>query len=166
MDFKFSPDFRLEEINKDNVLDAFRDRIEKYYFKPIKMLNVKKCGFAAIGLLASLIDILVKTKYHLTGHKSRREYESWLQEKLGFEKKCAKDFYEDFRCGLLHSGCIESGGQVSYKTSKLYIIYKGHHFVNPEILLEKIKHHFYEFIKDEDPTELFKYFEKKLKEIE
>lgn len=166
MDFKFSTNYRLEEINKDNVLDAFRERIEDYYFKPIKMLNDKKFGFAAIGLLASLIDILVKTKDHNTKHSSRREYECWLQEKLGFEKQCASDFYEDFRCGLLHSGCIESGGQISYETNKLQIFYLGHHFVNPKILLEKIKHDFCEFIKDEDSTELFEYFEKKLKEIE
>jgi len=166
MDFKFSPDLRLEDINKDNILDAFRDRIKEYYFKPIRMLNDKEFGFAAIGLLASFIDILVKTKDHLTGHKSRTEYESWLHEKLGFEKKCAEDFYEDFRCGLLHSGCIESGGQVSYETSDLYTFYKGHHFVNPKILLEKIEQYFDEFIKDENPTELFEYFEKKLKEIE
>jgi len=166
LDFRFSPEFRLEDINKDNVLEAFRDRIEKYYFKPIKMLNDKKCGFAAIGLLASLIDILVKAKDHLTEHKSRTEYECWLREKLGFEKQGAIDFYKDFRCGLLHSGCIESGGQVSYETSDIYIFYEDHHFINPEILLEKIKHHFDEFIKYENPTELFEYFKIKLEEIE
>ena len=166
MDFKFSTNYRLEEINEDNILDAFRERIEDYYFKPIKMLNDNYFGFAAIGLLASIIDILAKTKDHITVHNSRREYECWLQEKLGFEEQCASDFYENFRCGLLHSGCIESGGQVSYETSKLYIFYKGHHFVNPKILLEEIEHHFYEFIMDEDPTELFEYFEKKIKEIE
>ena len=166
MDFRFSTNYRLEEINEDNVLDAFKERIEEYYFKPIKILNDNRFGFAAIGLLASLIDILAKTKDHITKKESRKEYECWLQEKLGFEKKCASDFYEDFRCGLLHSGCIESGGQVSYETNKLYIFYKGHHFVNPKILLKKIKHHFCEFIKDEDPIKLFEYFEKKLKEIE
>jgi len=51
MDFKFSPKYRLEEINKDNVLDAFRNRIEKCYFKPIKMLNDKRflIGLSLIG---------------------------------------------------------------------------------------------------------------------
>lgn len=166
MDFKFSPKFRLEEINKDNVLDAFKDRIKNCYFKPIKMLNDKRCGFAAIGLLASLVDILVKSINHLTKHNSRTEYECWLREKLGFEKQVAKDFYEDFRCGVLHSGCIESGGQISYETSDLYFFYEGHHFINPEILLEKMEHYFDEFINYENPTELFNYFKKKLKEIE
>lgn len=47
-------------------LNAFRERIEKYYFKPIKILNDNRYGFAAIGLLASLIDILAKTKDHIT----------------------------------------------------------------------------------------------------
>ena len=166
MDFRFSPKFKLEEINKDNVLDAFKDRIENYYFKPIRMLNDKECGFAAIGLLTSLIDILVKTEDHLIEHQSRTEYECWLREKLGFEKQDAKEFYKNFRCGLLHSGCIESGGQVSYETSDLYIFYKGHHFINPKILLEKTKHHFNEFIIYEKPIALFKYFKKKLDEID
>ena len=166
MDFKFSPNYRLEEINEDNVLDAFKERIECYYFKPIKMLNDSRSGFAAIGLLASVIDILAKTKDHITEHHSRTEYLDWLQEKLGFEEQCASDFYENFRCGLLHSGCIESGGQVSYNTNKLYILYEGYHFVNPKILLKEIKDHFYEFIRDEDPAELFEYLETKLREIE
>ena len=67
---------------------------------------------------------------------------------------------------LKHSGCIESGGQVSYETSDLHIFYEGHHFINPEILLQKIEYHFDEFIKFENSTELFEYFKKKLKEIE
>ncbi|HEC40919.1 hypothetical protein LCGC14_1072440 [marine sediment metagenome] len=108
MDFRFSPEFRLEEINKDNVLEAFRDRIEKYYFKPIKLLNNNRCGFAAIKLLASLIDILVKAKDHLTGHSSRIKYEYWLRDKLNLEKQDATDFYEDFRCGLIHSLMVVS----------------------------------------------------------
>ena len=166
MDFKFSPNYRLDDITEGNVLNAIKDRIKKYYCEPIEMLNDKRFGFAAIGLLASLIDILAKTKDHITEHNSRTEYLCWLQEKLGLDKQIALDFYYDFRCGLLHSGCIESGGQVSYEINKQFCYYEGHLFVNPIILLKKIEDHFNEFIESEDPNELFEYFEKKLQEIE
>lgn len=64
MEHKFSPSFKLNTINKNNVIEVFKERIEKYYFEPIKILNEKKFGFAAATLLTSLIDILAKTENH------------------------------------------------------------------------------------------------------
>ena len=61
-EFKFSPSFSLEAVDAGNVIEALKERIENYYFKPIKkLLKKREFGFAATMLLASFIDILDKT---------------------------------------------------------------------------------------------------------
>ena len=44
-EFYFSPGILLKDLDKDNVIKAFNDRIEKLYFEPIKLMNNEKLGF-------------------------------------------------------------------------------------------------------------------------
>lgn len=167
MEYNFSPSFKLDSLNVNNVIEAFKERIEEYYFEPIKMLNEKNFGFAATSLLASLIDILAKTENHDTRTENiGGNYKNWLKNNLGFGQKLAKDFYYNFRCGLLHAGCVESSGQISYSQKELYGYDKEHLILNPNILFQRLKMKFNEFIKIEDPEDLFEYLKKKLNEID
>ncbi len=115
-EFYFSPLTLLKDLDKNNVIKAFNDRIEKWYFEPIKIMNKKKLGFAATALIASVIDILAKTSNHdLRNHDNLKKYTKWIKKKFNFTEDEALSFYKHFRCGLLHSGCIEFGGYVNYK---------------------------------------------------
>lgn len=165
-EFYFSPEILLKDLDKNNVIKAFNDRIEKWYFEPIKLMNNERLGFAATALIASVIDILAKTSNHdLNNDKNRKKYTKWIKEKFNFTKDEALSFYTHFRCGLLHSGCIESGGYVNYKETSFYLKYKNSIIINPELFFIKLKEIFCEFIKNEDPEELFSYLKGKLEEL-
>ena len=163
----FSPKFKLSDLDKTNVIEAFKERIDKWYFEPINILNKKKFGFSATALLASLIDILAKTKNHdTTNSNNRSKYTEWLKKNFGFTEKKALNFYENFRCGLLHSGCIEYGGYISYKQKQFCVSIKGSLILNPKLLFQEVKKKFDEFINNEDPEQLFEYLKGKLNEID
>ncbi len=165
-EFHFSKGTLLKDINESNVIKAFKDRIEKWYFEPINILNNKEFGFAATTLLASFIDILAKTENHDHDNKNNRsKYTKWIVDKFNFTKDEALDFYNYFRCGLLHAGCIESGGYISYNEKNFYLNYKGSLIINPRLLFKKIEHIFKEFIDKESPELLFSYLKGKLNEI-
>ena len=167
MEYEFAPGIKLDSINKTNVVEAFKQRIEGYYFTPIEiLLNKKEFGFAATALLASLIDIFAKTENHdPTNVKNREKYIKWLEKSLGIKPKKAKFFYENFRCGLLHAGCVESSGQISYLQQKLFARDKEHIIINLKYLFQKLKLRFYIFISNEDPEELLKYLKGRISEI-
>lgn len=165
VDYNFSPKYKLDSLNIDNILLAFTQRIEFYYFEPIDRLNDKEYGFAATTLLASLIDILAKTENHNKKDYNKPEYLDWLTNNLGFNSEITIKFYESFRCGLIHAGCIESNGQISYNQKELIEIYNNHLIVNPRILLKKIKNSFTHYINNEDPEELLRYLKNKIPEI-
>ena len=165
-EFYFSPGILLKDLDKNNVIKAFTDRIEKWYFEPIKMMNDEELGFAAAGLIASVIDILAKTSNHdLNNDKNKEKYKKWIKEKFKFTEDAALNFYNHFRCGLLHSGCIESGGYVSYEEPNFYQEYKNSLIINPKLFFCKLKDKFYEFIRNEDPEELLNYLKGKIEEL-
>lgn len=166
-EFKFSPSFSLEAVNAGNVIEAFKERIENYYFKPIKKLFKKKeFGFAATTLLANFIDILDKTSRHdKTDRKNKYNYTEWLKNNLKFTPKIAKYFYENIRCGLVHSGCIESGGKISYTQSRLCISVDNYLIINPINFFSEVEKIFNNFIDNEDPKVLYKYLSERLDEL-
>ncbi len=151
-EFYFSPGILLKDLDKYNVIKAFNDRVEKWYFEPIKIMNNEKLGFAATALIASVIDILAKTSNHdQETNKNKKKYTKWIKEKFKFTEDVASNFYNHFRCGLLHSGCIESGGYINYEEPSFYRKHENSIIINPDLFFNKLKEVFYEFIKNEDP---------------
>ncbi len=162
----FSPEILIKDIDKNNVIEAFNDRIVKWYFEPIKILNKKELGFAALALIASVIDILAKTSNHdLNNDNNREKYTKWIKDKFNFTEDEASNFYNHFRCGLIHSGCIESGGFVDYNEPRFYRNHIDSQIINPRRFFIKLRETFNELIKNEDPEELFNYLKGKLEEI-
>ncbi len=163
----FSPSVKLGDLNENNVIEAFKERIEEWYIKPMCILNKKKLGFASVALIASLIDILAKTENHdITNNGNRLKYKEWLKKKFKFTEADALNFYDNFRCGLLHAGCIESGGYISYDQGQFYMSNNGSLIVNPKLLSQKVCEKFNEFIENENPKELFTYLKGKLYELQ
>ena len=73
--FYFSPDILLKDLDKNNVIRAFKDRMEKWCFNPIVTMNKEELGFAATALIASVIDILAKTSnYDLKNSDNQKKY--------------------------------------------------------------------------------------------
>lgn len=167
MQYKFSPKYFLVNIKEENVIEAFKERIEGYYFRPIEMLlNEEDFGFAATGLLSNLIDVFDKTMRHdPTNNNNKDNYTAWVENNLGFDSKLAVFFYKNFRCGLLHSGCVESGGQISYILKNMIEYDNNHIIVNPRQIFLRLKKVFKTFMGKEDPTILLAYLKKRVSEL-
>ncbi|KKM20110.1 hypothetical protein LCGC14_1648890 [marine sediment metagenome] len=110
---------------------------------------------------------MAKTENHdLTNNDNRSKYKEWLKTKFNFTEADALNFYENFRCGLLHAGCIEAGGYISYNQRQFCMNYKSSLILNPKLLFQKVYEKFNEFIKNENPKKLLKYLKGKLNEIQ
>jgi len=163
----FSENVKLGDLNEDNVIKAFKERITKWYINPIDILNKKKFGFASAALSASLIDILAKTENHDLNNKNNRiKYTEWLMKNFEFTDEVALNFYNNFRCGLIHAGSIESGGYISYDQDQFYKNTNDSLIVNPKLLSKKILEKFQNFIENENPKELFAYLKGRLEELQ
>lgn len=130
-----SPSYAREEYLKLNLkadspletweraISIFRDRIEGRFLNPIKDLidypsrNTNKVmvnGFAAMGLMCLLIDTFMQFKNGypqsvLNSIENRMEYTDFMSTALRFDPVEAERFYDDIRCGILHSAETKNG---------------------------------------------------------
>jgi hypothetical protein len=155
----FSPLFKFKDIdwdNKDQLIEAFNDRVYGFYLTPAESLNSYKNGFAAGLLCVASIDFLGKISI------GRGRFKEWIEENLkDFKGKryLSKKFYEDFRNGLVHEGRIKNGSQFTYDISGIYCE-NDVMLINPEKFLNSINISFQNYISDlkmnEDKFEKFK----------
>ncbi|HDZ19116.1 hypothetical protein LCGC14_2316900 [marine sediment metagenome] len=89
-----------------------------------------------------------------------------MKNNLNFKPKITKYFYENIRCGLVHSGCFESGGKISYMQNSLCKSVNNYLIINPIKLFSEVEKIFNNFLDNEDPNDLFKYLSKRLDEFQ
>lgn len=128
---KFTAAYYLEigltlKSNKETwrkAVGVLRDRINGRYFQPIGRLiqfssdmrkfdNVETNGFAAMSLMCLLIDTFMQFRYgfpQAPSNKANFFYKRFMTECLNYEEVEACRFYNDIRCGLLHSAETKNG---------------------------------------------------------
>lgn len=161
----FSPKYRFEDLkwdDKNNLISAFKDRIEGYYLDPVILLNENKKAFAAGVLCVTIIDFLALI---FTGCESvKKRIVDWLKNNIkefntrdtsNKNRSKAERFYEEFRNGLVHEGKIKNNGQFSYDFKELLKISENIMLINPNYLLEAIKIALYRNIKEVEDDELY-----------
>ena len=169
----FSPNFKYIDLNwddRDNLIRAFRDRVEGYYLEPAKCLNQCKYSFAAGVICLITIDFLAKIETGIGNVGKRFKY--WVKlhfKDLNDEDISLNDFasrlYEEFRNGLVHEGRIKKASQFSDDFSKLVEIEGLIMIINPKYLLKEIIRSFKEYIsKLKTEKSEFDIFKKNLKE--
>lgn len=146
----FSRNLKFEQIDwsdKDNVIDAFQDRVKELYLKPTEQLDINKHPFATGVMCSAIIDLLTRIdsgKEEITKH----DFKNWLASNIqDFAKSSsikelqtlAMRFYIDFRCGLVHEGRIKKAAAFSYDLKRLVAEEDGIMVVNPGILFSKVK---------------------------
>ena len=130
-----SPSYAREEylklnLKEDSPLETwerailiFRDRIEGRFLNPIiDLIDYPSCntnkvmvnGFAAMGLMCLLIDTFMQFKNGypqsvLNSVENRIEYTDFMITTLRFDTVEANRFYNDIRCGILHSAETKNG---------------------------------------------------------
>ena len=143
----FSPLFKFKDIdwdNKDQLIEAFNDRVCGFYLTPAERLNSYKNGFAAGLLCVATIDFLARIAI------GRGRFKDWIEENLKeFKGKrhLSNKFFDDFRNELVHEGRIKNCSQFTYDVSKIHfedeII-----LINPEKFLNDIKTSFQSYLID------------------
>lgn len=145
----FSKNFRFRNIDwsdKTCVIKAFEDRVSTLYLEPVKELDNNKYFFASGVICVTIIDFLSRIE---RGSKktNKKIFIDWLEKNIiDFSKKDmsgtqitrAEKFYDDFRCGLVHQGCIKAGGLFSDSIGPLVIVDSGLMVVNPRKLLNEL----------------------------
>jgi len=171
----FSPTYKYSDINwddRDNLIKAFKDRLEGFYFKPAKELNRSEHSFAAGVICVTTIDSLarIETGSDLVGER----YELWLKSNIkqfdevnpdDLSQTLACRFYKEFRNGLVHEGRIKNAGQFSCCCDKLITLEQTVMIINPHHLLKSIKNSFSIYIEDlEKDVTKFEKFKRVLKQ--
>jgi len=174
----FSPMYKMKDLkfdDKDIIINAFADRIESYYFVPIRLLNDYRYAYGAGVLLVSLVDAFAR--YSTSENSVGARIEKWIidninlnpyttSSKKAIEEKetIAKIFYEDFRCGLVHESHIKNGGQFSYEIQSALQSQRGFIIINPILLYEELEKFFINFSKELFANEaLYAIFLKRIK---
>ncbi|MEO2563978.1 hypothetical protein ABHA59_08770 [Clostridium tertium] len=146
----FSPSTKMIDLdfnNKDMILKSFRERIDEFYFEPIKILNNSNKAFAAGTLIVSLIDIFAN---YSIGGKTGYRYRNWLKDNIDIEKNLQDDIYKYYRNGLIHEGFIKEGGEFSYEISESFVTVdlnsKTVMIINPKMMEEELKRYFEDYI--------------------
>lgn len=152
----YSPTVMMDALDfddKENLLYAFQDRMENYYFLPIKQLNGLRYAFAAGILLLSLIDAFAR--YSTRTDDPGPRIKEWVKQNLKIGhyneseiEKIARVIYEDFRCGLLHESHIKNCGQFSYEVGNAVYLDRDFVIINPSSLFKEIESYFQQFIDD------------------
>jgi hypothetical protein len=140
----FSPGIKAIDLdfnNRDQILDAFLKRINKYYLEPAIELNQNKQAFAAGVILMTTIDAI--TNYSKGGSNRIKEFMAEIIESLSFtseiKKKITNAFDDNFRNGLIHEGRIKNCGQFSYDYETLVKIENEFVVIDPNELLKRVK---------------------------
>lgn len=162
----FSPNLKLNELDLSNqaqILASFPERIESYYLKPVENLVQQKMAFAAGAIEFLLIDAF--SRYSSQTDEVGKRIKKWCIDYLGLDKNVAKEFYEYFRCGILHESYVKQFGQFSFDVAfkKPVQEMQGYIVVNPEKLLIVLRQYLVDFVaRVGNDTELYQIFLERL----
>lgn len=110
----------------NTAIHFFRERIYGRYVHQIDMLNENpfENGFASVSLCCLVIDCMYKFEHGTDGTSYNKvKYKEMLREHMGdvfCSDEAAETFYNDIRCGILHSGETQNGSQLTVGNS--YVI--------------------------------------------
>lgn len=149
----FAPDILLKNLdieNRESLINAFKIRVDKYYFQPIKNLNKIRSAFSVGIIEFSLIDALARYSTDFDENKKRKNVRrrnvEFMTQNLSVTYEVAGKIYEDFRNGLLHENHIKNCGQFCYETKMAFDLSNKALIVNPLMLQEVLEAFFKKYI--------------------
>ena len=138
----------------DRAISMLEDRLEGRYFEPVATLiqsDINKNGFAAMALCCLLVETLLQFRegYPRTPDRQNQQcYTDFLVNQFGdvFDGQKAKRFYQDIRCGILHSGQTKNGSCLTFDTDYVVrILGNNVMMVNIQAMFDELKHYFSEY---------------------
>ncbi len=154
---KIISDFDNKELWND-AFDFFFDRIHHRYIYPTETIQKSSKiigeGFAISAILCSLIEAL-ETFYQGKSYKRnppRNEHEYYKSSLIFkslltnrepfckyFDADLAKNFYENFRCPLLHEAATRKGWKIRIDTTRLIEKEDSGYILNRVLFIDAVK---------------------------
>ena len=146
----FSPKYQFFAIDFNDpkkLIDMFSDRVYGFYINPARLLCKNGDGFASGLLCIVTIDFLSRIANPESEEVGKR-IERWLRSNINEfnTADCARRFYKDFRCGLVHEGRIKPFGEFSFESKQMITLQDEIMRVNPGMLLEQIAQSFQAYL--------------------
>jgi len=145
--------------DSEEVLNAFKQRIEDLYLTPARLLCEKlneqynernKAGYSfALGLIClCTIDALARYKY--CGARTGSRFKKWLIKYIGIEEDDANCLYNKFRNGLVHEARIKGGCFLCEGEQSAQLLQREGEYVevDPVILWKKVCKGFEKYIEE------------------
>lgn len=126
----FSPRYRFVDLswnNREQLVNAFQDRVQHFYLEAIDTLNQCRRAFAAGLICVSTIDFLARIEFGMNAVPDR--IEKWLTKNITPfgepdpqrpSRTLARRFNDEFRNGLVHEGRIKNAGQFCYDYDDIF----------------------------------------------
>jgi len=145
----FSRDYDYSDLSwlddEERCLNAFEDRTKWIFLEPAEEI-CEKHPFATGILCVCAIDYLVRLPKKEETHAS--DYRNWLKDNILELGGSEFDFYDIFRCGLVHEGRVKKGFQFSLEIDSLLSKIEGVLVINPRLLLKEVTHYFNKYLKE------------------
>ena len=168
----FSPTINYKELDDaklNELIDAFQDRMESYYFKAFFILQeATHQGFMEMAIACIVLDGLAGFYYGLKGDTSSEKYKEFLNEvipqtankidseiiqeikKIGENKNIstlADAIYDAYRCGIIHETRIKAYGKIgALDGPDFYTWIKNKLIIDPGKFMKRIETFFYKYL--------------------
>lgn len=126
------------DLSGSNCRSSLPSRIRGYYIEPAVVAATAGYTFASGLILVSSIDALAEIQ---TGNKRvRSRFRKWTAAELKSFKNpdVNKQFYEDFRDGLVHNARVKRGSQFSLDQNATVVYEKSILSINPLLLADEV----------------------------
>jgi len=136
--------FTRLDLSSPRIVQQFEARMEGYYSSPVRLLAKHRHDFGAAILLASCMDAL--GRYSSQAPQSwrnhqRKKYVNWIQSAIRSLSNgpSAEDFYENFRCGLVHEARAKTAGELRRDIKVAVVVDRGVMALNAVRLAIEVK---------------------------
>lgn len=148
--FSSADEFKdLDLTNFQSVLQAFERRIQLWFFGPLEKLLVQEENlFVASAIECMLIDALSGFAQGVRADTHKENFILFLQEKLNIEKRVADEFYNRFRCGILHQTNIKKKSSITDEIEIIHLQEEDNSlFFNPRGFYQLLQKYFKDYMK-------------------
>lgn len=140
--YLFSPKDEFNELELSNfasVVDAFERRIQGWFLNPIRQLLENDSNlFVITATECMIVDALSGFFYGLERDTMKADFIGFLSKEAGIQRIVAKEFYDRFRCGIIHQTSIKKRSSISKEVEDIYLQDDGILFFNPEGFYRKL----------------------------
>jgi len=142
--YLFSPTDQFKHMELSDfcsVVDAFERRIYGWFLNPLNhLLRDDNNLFVATAIECMLVDALAGFWFGVK-KTTGDHFVDFLEHEMGVNHQEAAEFYDRFRCGILHQTNIKKKSCISKEVKDLHLD-NGVLFFNPEGFYERLKKYF------------------------